>query len=153
MPLAKAAAVLLREHRACKHEHAKSVLHALIDRLCREASWSRFYVSRAAQREGDRRKLGDLSQYRWRDQATRMGDKGRRIFHWDHFVTVSSLRERLLALNPITEDGARAILRNASGGWILKEENARLDQLGYRSKRPNPRAAYRAAKIELIRAW
>lgn len=34
--------------------------------------------------------------------------------------------------------------------WILKEEDIRLNELGFRSKRPDPEGAYRAAGIKLL---
>jgi hypothetical protein len=82
-----------------------------------------------------------------------MGDKGRKTFHWDHFVTIKELRKALLGLDRPTEEQARQILRRASVAWILKREDRRLNELGFRADRPNPHAAYRKAGIRPIRAW
>ena len=153
MPLAKTAVFLLREYRRCPHEYSKYVLHLLLDRLCRHAEPQRMFVSIAAQREADRRKLGKLSDYTWYQQTTKMADKGRKTFHWDHFVTIKEMRKALLNLDPPTEDGARAILRRASVAWILKREDRKLNKLGFRADRPNPHAAYRKARIRPIRIW
>jgi len=35
--------------------------------------------------------------------------------------------------------------------WILKTEDEELTRLGYRSMRADPEAAYREAKIELVK--
>lgn len=153
MPLAKTAVFLLREHRTCPHEYSKYVLHLLLDRLCRHAEPQRMFVSEAAQRKADRLGLGKLSEYTWYQQTTKMGDKGRKTFHWDHFVTIKELRRALLNLDRPTEEQVREILRRASVAWILKSEDRKLNQLGFRADRPNPHAAYRKADIRPIRAW
>jgi hypothetical protein len=153
MPLATTTVFLLREHRACPHKYSKSVLHLLLDTLCRHAELQHLYVSRAAQREADRRKLGKLGDYTWYQQTTKMRDKGRKVFHWDRFMTVKEMRNALLNLDRPTVQHVRAILRRASAAWILKKEDRKLNKLGFRADRRNPRAAYRKARIQLSRAW
>lgn len=149
-PLAATAVFLLNEHRACTVTHARSVIHHLLDSLCRHAECQHLYVSRAAQREADRLGVGDLSAYDWYQQKTVMRDPKRAIFHWDHFETVKELRTSLLRLKRPTERGVRRVLARASCAWILKREDQRLNDLGFKSDRPDPRAAYRKAKIRLI---
>jgi hypothetical protein len=153
VPLAKTTIFLLREYRACPDEYSKYVLHLLLDRLCRHAEPQKMFVSEAAQQEADRRGLAKLSEYTWYQQTTKMGDKGRKTFHWDHFVTIKELRMALLNLARPTEEQARAILQRASVAWILKREDRNLNKLGFRADRPNPHAAYRKAGIRPIRAW
>jgi hypothetical protein len=44
----------------------------------------------------------------------------------------------------------RELQRGIRVAWITKEENARLNALGYAKNRPDPEAAYRAAGIILL---
>ncbi len=104
-------------------------------------------VSVAARATAEREGI-DLCQEDWHSQ-TRF-DAGRGLFHVEHVTTVRALRE--MCLHVPCED---ALIDSLTAGiriaWILKEEDARLTQLGYRSHRPDPDIAYRQAGIELVR--
>jgi hypothetical protein len=90
----------------------------------------------------------DLHSANWHDQHR--FDPGRKQFHFEHVVPVGVLRERCKACS--TPEDIGAVLANEIRlAWILKEEDAALTRLGYRSKRPDPEAAYRAAGIKLSR--
>lgn len=103
-------------------------------------------VSVAAMKAAARRKKKiDLWSRNWHNQGT--FDRGRRVFHLEHFVPVSAIREACLGER--SETGILELLRTRLQiVWILKAENAKLTKLGYRSRRPDPEAAYRAAGIE-----
>ncbi len=104
-------------------------------------------VSVAARAAADEKGI-DLCQEDWHSQ-TRF-DPGRGLFHVEHVTTVRALREMCLhapSEDPLI-DSLTAGIRIA---WILKEEDARLTQLGYRGHRPDPDTAYRQAGIELVR--
>ena len=150
MPLAATALSLLTAHRSADDEYAKHVLHVVLNTLIRHAPRQHLYVSRAAQVEARRRGLGDLAAYDWYDQVKKMGDKGRKVFAWDHFFPVAELRRQLDALEAPTERSVRKILRRSSIAWILKVEDRRLNELGFRQTRPDPHAAYAKAGIRLI---
>lgn len=105
-------------------------------------------VSRAAQTRADELGLGDLSQFNWGHQRGPMKDPTREIFHWEHVVPVSDMVKALLALDDPAPSAIVPILMRAEIAWILKSE----DKLLRRSGRPDPRAAYLAAGIELL-AW
>jgi hypothetical protein len=101
-------------------------------------------VSLAAQAEAAR--LGvDLRQMGWHDQHR--FDPGRRIFHWEHVHTVSSISSLCLEASSATQ--IEEHLEKVRVAWILKAEDLRLTALGFRSSRPDADAAYRAAGIVL----
>jgi hypothetical protein len=105
-------------------------------------------VSRAAQARADEFELGDLAQFRWGHQRGLMKDPTRAIFHWEHVVPVSDTVKALLALEEPTPSTIIPILTRSEIAWILKIEDKRLQRKG----RPDPRAAYVAAGIELL-SW
>lgn len=102
-------------------------------------------VSIAAMKAAARRKI-DLCSKNWHDQAA--FDRGRRVFHLEHLVPVSAIRK--VCLEQGSEAGILEILcTRLQIVWILKTEDAKLTKLGYRSRRSEPEAAYRAAGIEI----
>ncbi len=95
-------------------------------------------VSKAARLGLDLRTLG------WHKQPK--FDAGRKIFHFEHGVTVSELRE--LCMRQRTAHGVLRVLTTKPRiVRILKKEYRRLTNLGYRSKRPDLEAAYLQAGI------
>lgn len=108
-------------------------------------------VSVAAQRVADVRGAGPLHQYRWKDQTRRpLNDKAREIFHFEHVLPVSVLRDRLLKATTL-EDVER-LVGYADVAWILKEEDRELRRRRFRSNRPeNPWDAYRLCNIEMVK--
>jgi hypothetical protein len=104
-------------------------------------------VSEAALREAQRRRV-NIWEKTWHSQSS--FDAGRKVFHWEHVDPVSSIQEACEAAK--SEEEVLGILnRRLRIAWILKEEDQELKQLGFRSKRPDPDAAYLAAKIVLVR--
>jgi hypothetical protein len=120
--------------------------------MCRELEkFLVFKKSQSAQRLADRRKLGDLSRFRWSDQTQKrkMGDLGRKTFHLEHTVPVAELARKLMALKkPRIKDIAK-IIAQAEVTWITKKEDRKLTKLKAGHKRPNPKAVYREAEIVL----
>lgn len=102
-------------------------------------------VSVGAQAEADRRGV-DLRGMGWHDQHR--FDRGRSTFQWEHIVPVGQIRSSCLEARNTGE--IVQILKTARVAWILKEEDRRLTGLGYRSVRPDPDDAYRAAGITLL---
>jgi hypothetical protein len=150
MSLAATALTLLESYRSDPKSPPGKVHSLLLNTLLRHAPGP-IYVSAAAQAEAHRRGIpGDLREYHWNQQVRVMGDKGRKIFAWDHFYPVAELRRRLDALESPTADQVRAILRHASIAWILKTEDGRLNELGFQHRRPDPAAAYEQAQIQLL---
>ncbi len=149
MSLATTALSLLGACRVNRGSYEGYVHSLLLNTLIRHAPGP-VYVSRAAQAEAKRWGLGNLVEYNWYDQVKVMGDVGRKTFAWDHFFPVAELRRRIDALERPTEPQVRKILRLASVAWILKREDRRLNELGFRHRRPDPDAAYDDARIRLI---
>lgn len=90
----------------------------------------------------------DLFRMTWHDQH--QFDEGRKEFLLEHVRPVSALRDRCVAAG--TLEGVFEVLKSELRvAWILKDEDDELTRLGYRSKRPDPDAAYRHAKIEVVR--
>lgn len=102
-------------------------------------------VSVAALSEAERRGV-DLRQMAWHDQPR--FDPGRQVFAWEHALPVGRIRD--LCLLASSSSAIAEILETARVAWILKEEDRRLTNLGYRAVRPDPEAAYREAGITLV---
>jgi hypothetical protein len=103
-------------------------------------------VSRAAQKKADEMGVGDLRQYKYSKQETRMKDRNRKIFHFEHIVPNSDMATLITNLKQPTLDGVTEIMMSAGVAWILKEEDLRLK----RNDRADPLNAYKEAGIELL---
>lgn len=147
--LATVAFDLIAKHRA----HPRIAIgKSLVRHLCREVEdLCPRYVSVKAHEAGLARGLSDLRQFHWDDQPYKMGDRGRILFHWDHFVPVAQLFRELTSLPATaTPEDAHRILRRARIAWISKEETVQLSRNGFSAYRANPYEAYRSAGIELL---
>jgi hypothetical protein len=90
----------------------------------------------------------ELSTQSWHDQPK--FDHSRKIFQYEHYFTVKTIREK--CLKAMSEEEIMDVLKdNATVIWILKDEDKKLTALGYRSKRENPAIAYKEAGIEIER--
>jgi hypothetical protein len=104
-------------------------------------------VSEAACREAKLIRV-DLHAQTWASQ-TRF-DRGRRVFHLEHVDPISCILEACAAAG--SEQGVLELLRTRLRiAWILKREDRELTRLGFRSDRPDPEEAYRAARIVLVK--
>lgn len=104
-------------------------------------------VSIAARKAAERIGI-ELREKRWQDQPS--FDPGRSLFHWEHMTTVSHIREQCTGAES-REAIAEVLGTECRVVWILKTENSELARLGYTHKRPDPEAAYRAARIEILK--
>ena len=109
-------------------------------------------VSAKAQKVADQKEIGELSQFGWLDQKTKMNDLDRSTFHFEHILTVSDLVDILLKLgSEPSVDDVKSIIEKADIAWILKSEDQVLNEKGYKNKRPeNPLDAYEICGIELV---
>jgi hypothetical protein len=87
----------------------------------------------------------DLLSVGWHDQPT--FDRGRSLFLLEHVVPVKTIREACRVAG--SEAEVAECLAEVRVAWICREEDRKLTRLGYRSARPDPKAAYRAAGISL----
>jgi len=122
------------------------VLESISDDIKKCTNFTVPSVSRAALREATR--LGvNLRAKSWHDQP--QFDRGRKKFHLEHLVPVSTIRAE--CLRTTSESKILNVLkRRLRVVWILKSEDAKLTQLGFRSRRNDPDDAYRVAKIKLV---
>jgi hypothetical protein len=104
-------------------------------------------ASHAAMAEAAKMGLGDIRDYIWLDQTSKMKDPGRKIFHWEHIAPVSDLMKACLACPPESIGDIEAVLRRVKIAWILKSENKQLKNHG---RGDDPLEFYRLAKIELV---
>jgi hypothetical protein len=105
---------------------------------------------KAAQKAADMGINTDLRDLKWSDQPTKLKDKGRRIFHLEHIVTVSQLAQKILELRNGSIELIEKEMRLADIAWILKDEDKNLTKKGYHSKRSNPLACYEECGIEFV---
>jgi hypothetical protein len=104
-------------------------------------------VGEAALQEADRIQVQIFAQT-WHSQSS--FDIGRRVFHWEHVNPISCIQEGCEEAG--SEEAILEILKTRLRiAWILKREDRELTRLRFRSKRPDPEAAYRAAKIVLVK--
>ena len=89
----------------------------------------------------------DLCLQTWKSQKQTF-DVNRNVFHLEHVVPVSAIRDSVIAVEGVQE--VVSILHGLKVAWILKDEDAELRRLGYRFRRTDPVAAYAEAGIELI---
>lgn len=104
-------------------------------------------VSDAARRQALALEV-ELDDMCWHDQGR--FDANRSTFHFEHVQPVSVVRELCLSA-PSAEVVTQILLANIRVAWILKSEDEKLTGLGFRTKRPDPDEAYRAAGIVLRR--
>ncbi len=151
--IANAISGLALAYRDASPPSLKKYLRSTIGHMCRELEdFVEPRISVAA--ENKAKELGlsvDLRQCHWDDQTTKMKDIGRKIFHWEHIVTVGDLTENVLTLRSPSQEAVEEILRTADIAWILKAEDDRLDLLGYRSKRRDPMECYEKAEIRFAK--
>lgn len=102
-------------------------------------------VSRKALIKAD--ELGiPISDMRWSNQNKY--DKGRSIFHLEHFHTVKDIREACLKAE--NEAEIISVLDGSTLVWILKVEDKILNDNGQRSSRSDPQQAYIDAGIKIL---
>jgi hypothetical protein len=104
-------------------------------------------VSAAAMAKAGEMGLGDIREYIWLDQTSKMRDPDRSIFHWEHVAPVGDLMKACRSCPPESIDEIEKILRRANIAWILKFENKRLKN---HDRGDDPREFYRLACIELV---
>jgi hypothetical protein len=102
-------------------------------------------ASEAAIREAAGRGV-NLWVHTWRTQ--RKFDPDRAVFHWEHVNPIACIQKRCEAAE--SEEEILDALAGLRIAWILKREDQQLNRLGFRSNRPDPEAAYRAAGIVLV---
>lgn len=140
---------LLRAYHDTARRDVRIWLSSLLGHACRELEdFIEPKVSVKAQERARQMGLGDLRRFHYDHQDTKMKDPNRRVFHWEHFVPVSLLKRRLMALPDPSAAAILPVLAIAEIAWIVKEEDAELRRLGFGSDREDPVAAYSAAKIE-----
>lgn len=143
-----AKAKLMREHGLDEVATAR-VRESISDDLKKLSNFVRPAVSVEAKAAADKLHVAPVNLFTktWHDQPT--FDKKRRLFHLEHVCPVSNLRDECCKAG--TPDEVLGIITaKLRVAWILKEEDARLTRLGYRVTRPDPEAAYEAAKIKLL---
>jgi hypothetical protein len=142
----RAKARALRENELTRSQRAR-LLESISDDIKKCTNFIAPEVSRAALKEATNIGI-DLCLKSWHDQPR--FDRGRKNFHLEHYIPVSDIRQE--CLDAKTELKILKTLKNRLRVvWILKSEDAKLTQLGFRSKRRDPKIAYRNAGIELVR--
>jgi hypothetical protein len=122
----------------------------LIDKMCRELE-KLVKIGKSRRAEDNARRGGfhvDLSEHTWADRG-RLDGRHEDGFHFEHTETVYELVQSLMSLRDPTLEDVEAILARARVTWVTKRENEKLDELGYKSRRPDWRKAYQDAGIEL----
>lgn len=123
--------------------HRRRLLESISDDIKKLSNLRPHEVSVAAATEAE--VLGiDLREQTWHDQSR--FDAEREVFHVEHMVPVSALRE--LCLRCDDEEQVLSVLTTRLRVvWILKSEDAELTRLGFRHRRSDPEDAYRQAGI------
>ena len=105
-------------------------------------------ISQKAKIRENKMGIGDLRNYKWTDQPTKMQDKGRKIFHYEHIKPCAQILNEILALENFVVEKIIFILKTSDIAWILKEEKVTLDKK-YKSYRPAPYECLHEVGIQL----
>ena len=97
--------------------------------------------------------IADLRKIHFDDGKKVPGGKAALGIHWEHWLPVAEMKAKLLILPDPTPEACAEVLSEARLCWVMKWEDERLSQLGFRIRRPDPEAAYRAAGIEMAYPW
>jgi hypothetical protein len=138
---------LYKENKSSKH--LKKILVATIRML---EYISPVKASKLAQKQANKMGLDKLTKYKWEDQTKKGGmkDKGRKIFHWEHYYPVEQIINELVNLEKLDDRSIYRIIKKTRIVWILKSENKKLDKIA-KSIRPNPKLSYKKAGIVLVK--
>lgn len=136
-----AKSITLKRYFLEKKERAR-FLESISDDIKKCSNFIKPSVSKAAYDASIKYGL-NLSTMSWHD----MKSLDRKVFHFEHVNTVSSIREMCCASNSI-DDILTILMENIRIAWILKEEDKLLTSKGYKSKRPSN--AYDLVGIKLI---
>ena len=101
------------------------------------------HASRAAKEVADNSGV-NLSKMTWVNQYR--VDRGRKNFAFEHKTPINGTVQRIIA----SPDDTLEILGECEIVWITREEDARLNALGYRKNRDDHNRAYSEAGIEII---
>lgn len=143
---------LLAAKRKATSPAAKAWGHRILNWSCRHLEdFIAPEVSVAAYQRAMADGCGDPRDIKWGAQKVKLKDPERKIYMYEHALTVSEMIRRLEALgeNPADEK-VLAIIKQMELVWILRSEDDALNKLGWKSRRPpNPMDAYVEAKIEI----
>lgn len=124
-----------------------------LERMCRflEFLMSPRISERAAKEAKNRNlNLDHLRETKWSNQAKRLSDPQRKIFHFEHVVPNTQLANQIREVRNRPVGEIEKLLKTAEIAWILKKEDKKLSANGHRSKRADPRACYEKAGIKLL---
>jgi hypothetical protein len=138
---------LYKENKSSKH--LKKILVTTIRML---EYVSPVQVSKLAQKQAKKMGLDKLTKYNWEDQTKNGGmkDKGRKIFHWEHYYPVEQIIKELVKLEKLDDRSIYKVIKKTKIVWILKSENKKLDKIA-KSIRPNPKLSYKKAGIVIVK--
>jgi len=99
----------------------------------------------------------DLRTLNWTSKLT-LKTSGKKVhirkyIVWEHYTTAYEFKTALnnMYINQsLSVDSILALMAQQKMAWITKEENQRLNALGYRHQRLDPEEAYRKACISFI---
>lgn len=105
----------------------------------------KIYISAGAKMLAEQKGI-DLASMTWANQVQSRFDPGRQNFAYEHMVPVKNL------VYAVLDEPCRAeeILRKAVIVWVTRDENERLNRLGYAHKRTDPLKCYEEAGIEVL---
>jgi hypothetical protein len=152
--MSRVACDMLKSIKTVTDTETKRGVKALLLTLCRNMEdVAPRNASKAAQDRANELGIGDLRQLHFDHGSRFPGGRKKSLLHWEHWKPAADLRNELLALHDPTLKDVEAVLSSARVCWVLLEENARLNDLGYRTGRESPDIAYAEAKIELQYEW
>lgn len=140
-----AKARVARSHRVSERQR-KRLLESISDDIRKCSDLLPHRASEAAHKKACKGGT-NLFQEDWHTQ-TRF-DPGRKKFLIEHFEPVAAIRDRCLKCKSATAM-AELLRKHVKVVWVLREEDARLNELGHRSDRPDPAGAYRQAQIRIL---
>lgn len=127
-------------------DHRSRYRESIDDDIKKASTFHTHRVSVAAAKRAVRLCV-DLREKNWHDQ--RSFDPGRVLFVAEHMVPVSALREDCMRKHSVREV-VDVLMTKLTIVWVLRREDDKLTDLGFKTKRAVPRDAYREAEIDLL---
>jgi hypothetical protein len=153
--MAHCSAEILKQIRNTQDQQTITGLLSLLLTLCRNIEdVAPRNASTSAQHRANQLGLGDLRQYHFDHGSKFPGGRKLSQLHWEHWTPAVHIRNSILSLpQDYSPQQIESLLGHSRICWITLDENSKLNNLGFKSTRPNPHLAYQQANITLAYPW
>lgn len=146
--IAKVIQLMATEYAALSDEVDRRHMRVQISKAIRNATDHpdfKLRVSAAAKLLAEEKGI-DIGSMNYDNQVQKRFDPGRKLFAYEHMVPVKNMMHAVIA----SPSKAEEVLRSAKIVWVTRDENDRLNDLGYAHNRPDPEDCYAEAGIQVL---